>query len=171
MQESSEYDSEYDDEDGESSVNSEVDGVPWYLYDGEANAQDGIKVDISNLEELQKLKRSRPSPCSDAWVCILFKVANAEWFEMRGRKGRVTIDQLCGNPVLFIGTEFKLNDHDSKMTSNIDDEILQARNRRFSRKELRSKKKKKRRHEALNRGRTCGALVHDGAADLGYRTL
>ena len=84
------------------SVNSEVSGVPWYLYDGEANAQQGIKVDVSRRNELENLKPSMPGPCSDDYICLLLRFATKSHIL---RKKRITIEKLYGCPVLFIGAE------------------------------------------------------------------
>ena len=99
------YDSELDvqeeNQDVES-VNSEVSGVPWYLVDGKANAQEGIEVDQSKLEDIAQFKPSLPGPCSNDYVCFLVRYAMKNKIL---RKKKLTIDKLCGNPALFIGTE------------------------------------------------------------------
>lgn len=59
-EESDEYDSEYDSEEYEdevdqSSDDSGVSGVPWYLYDGEANAQVGVQVNMNKRTDIDSL--------------------------------------------------------------------------------------------------------------------
>lgn len=82
--------SEYYEEDDSQ---EEVDGVPWYLYDSEANAQVGTEFDMKNLNEL---RHSEPPPCSDEFVCLLVRKAT---LSMKVRARRITIDKLWGSPV------------------------------------------------------------------------
>ena len=85
----------YDSENGSSndSADSGVSGLPWYLVDGEKEAQTGIKIDKSNLAEMKKLKHSTPGPLTDEYVCLQVRYAT---IDKKLRKKRITTDMLCG---------------------------------------------------------------------------
>ena len=63
------------------------DGVPWYLFDGEANALQGTRVDeISSIPY-----DAVPPPCSDELVCLLMRIAS---LDQKFRTERISIKGL-----------------------------------------------------------------------------
>ena len=118
--------------------------MPWYLYDGEANAQEGVKVDLSRKKDIKDLKFSMPGPCSDDFICLLLRLATKN---AKLRRKIITIDKLHGCPVLFIGMEDQQQKYkyQHELGEKPDSQIVKSIDRRMSRQQLKSKKRKKRR--------------------------
>ena len=113
-----------------------------------------------------------PGPCSDEYICLLVRFATKN---KKLRRKRITINKLCGMPVLFIGVEqsdvwSKHNklQYDSEKP---DSQIIKLGDRNFV-SEIKPKKKKKRRRTGAGQNNE-GILIDEGIADfdLGYRTL
>lgn len=150
------YDSEAEGEDGanedgddNASQESYISGVPWYLYNGQADAQEGIEVDRSKPEDIAQLKPSLPGPCSDEYICLLVRLATKN---KALRRKRVTIGKLFGCPALFIGVEEKKEEATSRLPlGHHDSQIINAEAHNETKEHQKGKKKKKKRKLPKNR--------------------
>ena len=122
-------------------------GVPWYLFDGPANAQEGIQIDYSKPEDIASLKPSLPGPGSNEYTCMIVRLATKNKVL---RRKQITIEKLSGNPVLFIGTE-EINQA-PKNLYKLDSQIINIESHRVSDKLKMKKRKKRRRNNRNDRG-------------------
>lgn len=90
-----------------------------------------------------------PGPCSDDYICLLVRFATKN---KKLRRKRITIEKLCGMPVLFIGAEqsefrSKQDKIEKYQSEKPDSQIIKFGEIRFGHSDLKSKKKKKRRNK------------------------
>ena len=143
--------------------------MPWYLFDGEAHAQEGIEIDHSSPENIADLAPSLPGPCSDEHVCLLVRLATVNKI-IRSRQ--ITIEKLQGNPVLFIGTErasFKRKASQNGLHDRSDSQIFNADPNLLS--EKRAIKKKRRKVTKAMKGRGRNQLINASQVDMNFRTM
>lgn len=76
-----------------------MDGIPWYLVNGEKYAQVGIKFDSTSAKDVTALGISAPPPCSEEHVCLLYRRAA---MNQQVRSKQIKIEQLYGEPPLFL---------------------------------------------------------------------